>query len=86
LLTQVLGVDIKYDGDEQSFYQAIKPVFSQLWGERAPEYFMKYFKWETQHDHLFHLTPHVKDILGREPKTFVDWINDHRDVFLTHWK
>ncbi len=86
LFTKILGVKVKYDGDEENFYRSIKPVFSQLWGEKAPKYFMKYFEWETQHDHLFTLTHHVKEILGREPKSFAAWINEHREIFFSEWE
>ncbi|PPD22030.1 MAG: hypothetical protein CTY18_02495 [Methylomonas sp.] len=82
LFTEVLGVEIRYDGDETRFFNAIQPVFSEKWGADTPEYFMNYFKWEMQHDHLFELTPHVKNILGRNPKAFNSWIHEHRDYFL----
>lgn len=85
IFTEVLKVYVKYDGDESRFFKSIKPVFSQLWGDEAPEYFMKYFKWESEHDYLFKLTPYVKYILGREPNTFKEWINDNRDIFLNEW-
>lgn len=86
IFTRVLGIKVDYCGDEDKFYSAIKPVFSQLWGEEAPNYFMRYFKWETEHDYLFKLTPHVRNIIKREPKSFASWIDDHRDVFLTEWR
>ncbi|MFA5984251.1 MAG: NmrA family NAD(P)-binding protein [Methylococcaceae bacterium] len=86
IFSDVLGTQVFYDGDETHFYQAIKPVFTQLWGSDAPEYFMKYFKWETEHDHLFKLTPHVRCILGRDPKSFKDWINENRGLFTQVWQ
>lgn len=86
LFSEVLGVTVEYDGDEDNFYRAIKPVFSQLWGEDAPAYFMTYFSWETSHDYLFHLTHHVEEILGRPPISFRRWIAETRDFFVSHWE
>ncbi|MDO8334989.1 MAG: NmrA family NAD(P)-binding protein [Nitrosomonas sp.] len=86
IFTRVLSIKVNYCGDQDKFYTAIKPIFSQLWGKEAPDYFMKYFKWETEHDHMFKLTPHVRNIIKREPKLFASWIDDHRNIFLTRWK
>lgn len=86
LFTEILGVRVHYDGNEDNFYRAIKPVFTQLWGDRAPDYFVEYFRWETQHDHLFKLTPHVQNLLGRPPRTFRQWIRENREFFLSAWE
>lgn len=86
LFTEILGVRVHYDGNEDNFYRAIKPVFTQLWGDAAPDYFMEYFRWETQHDHLFKLTPHVQDILQRPPRTFRQWIRENREFYLSAWE
>ncbi len=86
LFTEVLGHPVRYDGDEANFMAAITPVFSRLWGEQAPAYFLEYFKWETAHDHLFKLTPHVQAILGRPPKSFRAWIAENSNFFLQAWR
>jgi len=85
MLGEELGTEIAYDGDERRFLDAIRPVFTQMWGEDAPEYFVDYFRWETQHDHLFKLTPCVQDILGRQPKPFRQWMRENRSFFLDAW-
>ncbi|PCK02976.1 MAG: hypothetical protein COA42_21525 [Alteromonadaceae bacterium] len=85
LFTKTLGVEVSYDGDEQRFFQAIKPVFTALWGEAAPEYFMKYFEWETEHDHMFKVTGFVKEILNREPTSFRAWILRNEDLLMDKW-
>lgn len=86
LFTSVLGTPVYYDGDEKRFLAAIKPVFTQLWGDEAPEYFIEYFRWETAHAHLFKLTDHLREILGREPLTFRQWIHENRNFFLSAWQ
>lgn len=85
LFTEVLGDEVRYDGNEQNFRDEIEELFSQLWGEQAPDYFMKYFKWETEHQERFHLTSWVKDILGREPKSFRTWLNENREFYINAW-
>jgi len=85
MLSEELGTDIAYDGDEHRFLDAIRPVFTQMWGEDAPDYFVDYFRWETQHDHLFKLTPCAEVILGRAPKRFRQWMQENRAFFLNAW-
>lgn len=85
LFSRVLKTPVFYDGDEGRFYRAIKPVFTMLWGSDAPEYFMRYFKWETEHDAMFKLTPHAERILGKTPRTFEQWVSENRAFFLDAW-
>lgn len=85
LFSSVLGTPVGYDGDEKRFLATITPVFTQMWGKEAPEYFVEYFRWETQHDHLFKITNHVENILGRSPKSFRQWILENRNFFLNAW-
>lgn len=85
MLSEALGTEIAYDSDEQRFLDAIRPVFTQMWGKEAPEYFVEYFRWETQHDYLFKLTSCVEDILGRPPKPFRHWMQENRAFFHNAW-
>lgn len=86
MLSEELGTTIAYDGDEHRFLDAIRPVFTQMWGDNAPEYFVDYFRWETEHDHLFRLTSCVLDTLGRQPKPFRQWMRENRSFFLDAWE
>lgn len=85
LMSEVFHTTIHYDDNEQRFFEAIKPVFTALWGEQAPAYFMKYFKWETEHADLFHINDSIEQILGRKPITFKQWLLENEHIFRTAW-
>lgn len=85
LFSEVLETPIAYDDDEDRFFDTIQPVFSQLWGEEAPAYFVKYFKWETEHAGLFHINDNIEQILNRPSTSFRQWTMDNKGVFLEAW-
>ncbi|NOU51025.1 NmrA family NAD(P)-binding protein [Pseudoalteromonas sp. JBTF-M23] len=86
LFSRVWKEEITYNGDEAVFLNSITPVFSKLWGEEAPAYFMEYFKWETEHASLFKITDHVENILGRSPIAFEEWAVKNADFFTQAWQ
>lgn len=82
LLTEVLGVDIAYEDDPQAFKRDVEGVVNAHFGPDATDYFLAFCANEQKEEPLFVVTDGLRHLLGREPRTLREWIEEHKPVFL----
>ncbi|SNR82510.1 Uncharacterized conserved protein YbjT, contains NAD(P)-binding and DUF2867 domains [Haloechinothrix alba] len=81
MLTEVLGVEITYEDDPQAFKDDVEEVVNMHFGPGATDYFVEFCLNEQKEEPLFIVTDVLQHLLGREPRTLRDWIEEHKSAF-----
>ncbi|HJT92609.1 MAG TPA: NmrA family NAD(P)-binding protein [Mycobacterium sp.] len=82
LMTDVLGIEIGYEDDPQAFTEELKEIMAAQFGAGALDWFLAFSENEQKEEPLFILTDELRRLLGREPRTLREFIDEHRHVFL----
>lgn len=77
LMTEVLGVNIGYVGDKDSFVNEYTRIFGpaagMIWG---------FFEFEATYEEGWALSDFVERMIGRKPKSFRSWLEEHREALV----
>ena len=85
LMSEVFGVEISYDDSPQAFVEELGDIFRVYMGrDDAPDYYLAYCEWERSNETLARKTDIMTTMLGLSPRTFRQWLDDHRYAFLGH--
>ncbi|HKS49823.1 MAG TPA: NmrA family NAD(P)-binding protein [Amycolatopsis sp.] len=82
LMTEVLGVDIAYEDDPQTFKAELGEVFKAQFGPSALDWLLAFSENEQKEEVLFIVTDELRHLLGREPRTLREWIEENRHFYL----
>ena len=74
LFSSLLGFEVKYQDDTAYFHEML--------GEELATIFADYLQWQQQTvGDCYDVTDQVKTFLGREPRKFREWIEEHAEFF-----
>ncbi len=83
LMSEVLGTTIGYDGTPETFLQELGPILHEITGDdRAAHYFVVNWQMERDNQEAFKASDFGARILGRQPVTLREWLQEHRERLL----
>ena len=83
LIGDVFGMPIAYEGSSEYFLREHGDRYRKFMNdERAPEYMLAVWEFEREVEPLWRISDVVEKIIGRKPKTWREWLIEHRDALL----
>lgn len=82
LMTDVLGVNIAYEDDPETFRAELLEIYTANYGASSLDWYLAFSENEQKEEPLFLVTDELRHLLGREPRSLREWIEEHKSVYL----